>query len=436
MMGREDKGKMSSKRDRYWSVMLVGDHGRVIPFRHFKGLALAFCAAFLLILTAFIVIAFFYAKQIKTIAALESQIAEANLQNSKLRDEKDLYLTKLTLQENRQQDKPKAGAFPAPSKEKPEPPPVVGKVQKSPPAEPAAQQRPASKQAAVKKQVPKVKRKAEIRKFSVSYDRQREVLRAQFRIYNKSKPKKPLAGRSAVVFKHLDEPPMKWLPVPAVALSSGKPTGDKGQAFQIRNYLTMKFRAYRQKAPIQYNSVTAYVFSNDGQLLTSKDFAVNINVPPPVTKNPVKTPPRSAEAETPKLPEPALLQRTEGAFTKPVAPALPQPADGGPPATPSDSLDASTRDGRTATASEPFVQGDRNTDAADMSPHSEGRHADLPAVQESINGSQPKGPAASDRPSGSLRSENSPGDDAQKPPSTARDTNEAAPKPKIEGGTR
>ncbi|MGD8834506.1 MAG: hypothetical protein PVJ19_06180 [Desulfobacteraceae bacterium] len=291
MVSREDK----VKRDRYWSVMLVGDHGRVIPFRHFKGLAISICGAFILILIAFLVLAFFYTNQLKTIAALESQVAEAQLQNSKLRDEKDHYLTKLALHENQKAEKPeekKPDVSSKSTKLTPAPPPKVEEVPQPPPVEPVKKAKPAEKQ------TPKIKQMAEIRKFSVSYDPDSRVIKAQFRIYNRSEPKRPLSGKSSVVFKHLDEPPVKWLPIPAVSLNDGKPPGDKGQTFQIRNYLTMKFNSYRHKAPAQYNSVTAYVFSDDGQLLASKDFAVNIDVPPPVKRDPIKPTPKPAPTPT------------------------------------------------------------------------------------------------------------------------------------------
>jgi hypothetical protein len=60
----------------------------------------------------------------------------------------------------------------------------------------------------------------------------------------------------------------------------------------------LKFNSYRQKAPAQYNSVTAYVFSDDGQLLASKDFTVNIDVPPPVKRDPIKPTPELAPTPT------------------------------------------------------------------------------------------------------------------------------------------
>jgi hypothetical protein len=123
--------------------------------------------------------------------------------------------------------------------------------------------------------------KADIRRFAVTYDPDREVLKAQFRIYNTSKPKRPLAGRSVVAFKEMDTSPLKWFTVPRVPISEGKPDGAMGQAFKINNYRTMTFRAYQQKIPVTYDTASVFVFSADGKLITERDFAFHIDAKPP-----------------------------------------------------------------------------------------------------------------------------------------------------------
>ncbi len=404
MASREDK----VKRDRYWSVMLVGDHGRVIPFRHFKGLAIMTCGAFILLLIAFIVLAFFYANQMKTIATLESQIVKAQLQNSKMRDEKDHYLTKLALHESQNAEKPGGKKPDVSSKSTPAPPPMVEEVPEPPPVKPVKKAKPTQKQR------PKVKQMAEIRKFSVSYDQKREVLKAQFRIYNRSKPKKPLSGRSTVVFKHLDEPPLKWLPIPTVSLNDGKPPGNKGQTFQIRNYLTMKFRSYRRKPPIQYNSVTAYVYSDKGQLLASKDFAVNIDVPPPEKKDPIKPAPKLTPTPTPT--------ETPRAETPPQDPSRAQ----------DDKIQEDVMPPVPGSAEE-----NRDDGTPKASPKPEAVPNQIPPVDDNVK--VPGTPATelpADQPSGSTPPENAPRPGVQKDPLPTTQSPEEPPKPKTEGELR
>lgn len=294
-MGNEEKGKVRPKRDRYWSVMLVGDHGRVIPFRHFKTLAIGICLGFMLALIAVVVLVVLYTGQGNKLEQLNAQLEEALNQNSKLRDEKDLYLTQLMVKKNQSRDAANNSAVPEKAETKKD-----KKLEK--PAAPNPETKPAAVQKIKKeppeKQPPKVQWKADIRKIAVSYDPEREVLNAQFRIYNQSNPKKALSGRSVVVFKTMDDPPIKWFSVPRVQLSDGRPSGKRGQAFKINNYRTMQFRAYRQKAPIHYNMAAIFVFSGEGQLLASKDFAFTIDYTPPVKKVETKPEPSKATTET------------------------------------------------------------------------------------------------------------------------------------------
>lgn len=287
-MGKEDNGKTAQRKDRYWSVMLVGDRGRIIPFRHFKGIALTVCCVSVLLLVAFVIMSLLYLRQGQALADLESELKDAKVQIAKLRDEKDLYLTKLMLtqkQENPEPRQEKASGSLEPQASEPK----ESKPGSDAKAETKVEKKstvPAKKAETPPKPAlaPKVVWKADIRRFSVTYDAKLEVLKAQFRIYNTSKPKKRLSGRSVVVFKVQDDPPVKWLPVPRVQLRDGEPTGTRGQVFRVKNYLTMKFRAYRQKIPVAYNTATVFVFSEEGRILASKDFAFKIATLPPKKK--------------------------------------------------------------------------------------------------------------------------------------------------------
>ena len=366
--------------------MLVGDRGRVIPFRHFKAIALGVCCLSFLLLVAFVVISILYVGQGQKLARLEQKLKEAQLQSSKLRDEKDLYLTKLMLtqkQEKSATENPESAKAAKPAEagksaaSKPEPP--IGGIE-------PVDAPPVKKKSPAKPPAPKIKWNADIRRFSVSYDPKSEVLKAQFRIYNTSKPKKRLSGRSVVVFKAQDDPPGKWMPVPRVQLNSGEPTGTRGQVFRVRNYLTMKFRAYRQKTPIAFNSATVFVFSNEGRMLASKDFYFKVKTPPPPKKLPAPPPPKKQPAPSPPavqqtspVPTPAPTTGTSGVTPSPETTtptdqqSRPLPATGsepasdkapGTPRTPSDQTQPPVDD-KPSDAAEPPPSGASPSDASD-----------------------------------------------------------------------
>jgi hypothetical protein len=310
-----------ARKDRYWSVMLVGEHGRIVPLKWFKGFFITFVALLMLAIGAAALLGFFYKQQAVEIDRLQNELRLIKDQAAKLRDEKDLYLTQFVASQKNnppavlKKEQPEPNDIPAPPKtgqQKPAQPP-----RKAPPA-PAPKPKPATEA---------VQWKADIRRFAVTYDPDREVLKAQFRIYNTSKPKRPLAGRSVVAFKEMDTSPLKWFTVPRVPISEGKPDGAMGQAFKINNYRTMTFRAYQQKIPVTYDTASVFVFSADGKLITERDFAFHIDAKPPAVAPSAVQPPAAPPStiQAPAAP-PSPIQA-------PAAPPSPIQAPAAPPST-------------------------------------------------------------------------------------------------------
>lgn len=292
--------KKSAQRNNSWSIMLVGDNGRIIPFRRFKGMLIAAMAFMLIIIAVAVVLGVLYAAQAGKINGLTADLADVRDQAVKLRDENHLLKTQLEYQKllnkSPKKEAKKAPVPPAPEKK-------IAEAEKAPPAPAKPVEKLAPKIERPKAAAPKpIELGAEARRFKVTYQPNQQVLKAVFRIYNTSKPKKRLAGRIVVVFKNPDDPPIKWVTVPRVQLIDGMPSGQRGQTFQINNYRTVEFKAFRQKAPVRLNTASVYVFSKDGDMIYSKDFGFNIAYRPPA--KPKSTPP-AAPAKKPVAPPPA-----------------------------------------------------------------------------------------------------------------------------------
>lgn len=277
--------------------MLVGEHGRVIPFRRFKEVAIAIFAIALLSFAALVILGFFYLRQGRTIEALQSELADLRHYTSQLKDEKDVLNARLGIK--KAQMTPQLETSGNTEKVKPSVEPAAGPIKSEAKrattgamAAPKERREPEAEKP--KPQI--VKWRADIRQISVSYDRKRSILRARFRVYNTSAPKKKLAGRTVVVFKNKADPPIKWFAVPNVLLSDGQPNGKVGQAFNINNFITMRHHAYGMKAPEKYDAAAVFVFGVDGKLLASKESDFKIEPPPP--------PP-------PPKPEPVAIPRKE-----------------------------------------------------------------------------------------------------------------------------
>lgn len=344
---RHEQEDRPIKRDRYWSVMLVGDHGRIIPFRRFKGIAISVVGGLVLAVLVIIGLSIAYMLQASTIDKLKTAVEESTRQIAKLRDEKDLLVATLVVNNKtpikEKKSEPSTSDNPAEKEDKN----ITAKVAPKPEKQTAAaasKPSPEPKPAPEKKPAQPVHLNADIRRFNIEYRSQQNLLRCDFRIYNTSKPKSALVGRSVVVFKNMDEPPIKWLAVPRVQLADGVPDGKHGKSFKINNYRTMTFKAYGLKPPVRFNAASIYVYTSEGKLLLNREIPINIDVPSPPPRKPAPpkpttdrptaapgsqpqpamTPPKPAMPSS-TSPEPAPIKLEQGNPSESTAPKPAEP---------------------------------------------------------------------------------------------------------------
>jgi hypothetical protein len=297
--------------------MLVGDHGRVIPFRHFKALTVGVGIVLILSLCALILLGVLFTRQREQIGTLQKDLEQMRAQSTKFRDEKDLYMTQLKVLQMQTGALPQKPAEKTQTMAEDSPPPAESN--ESPAAEkasPKAQE--AKKEVPVQVAKPQVRWSADIRNFEVSYDNRQGVLTAKFRIYNTSRPKKRLSGRTVVVFKAIGDPPSHWAIVPAVPLHKETPVGKKGRFFRIRNYQTERFKTLRRKNSPKYDLAAVYIFSDrEGELISNKELPFNVDYSPPAPAKPVVAPPKPEPVRSTGPPQ---IQPAEDAAPKHGAP--------------------------------------------------------------------------------------------------------------------
>jgi len=279
-------GSRSKKkqRERYWSLMLVGDQGRIIPFKRFKGIAIGFIVILILALTALTVLSLLYWRQAETITGLQERLAQLKQQTDQLRDEKDVLLARLVIEEKIPvEETPSTKAVDEDEDDEQKDlsaGEIAGDRSQAENRSNSQNPEPIQQAAPNTETEPEVKLGARIERFEVTYHSNQSILQAQFRIYNDSQPKEPLSGRVVVVFKQEDDPPLKWITVPRVQMVHGVPDGRRGKIFRIRNYRTMTLKAYGLKPPIRYNVAGVYVYSAEGDLILNQEFGFAIEPPP------------------------------------------------------------------------------------------------------------------------------------------------------------
>ena len=320
--GNKKNGK-TKIGDRYWSVMLVGEHGQVVPFRRFKSLAVGVISALAVLLIVVAVLSILLFSRSSKIRALDTELKVSQQQLAELRDEKDLLLTQMVIKKKlNDSTMPKEDESAAAETE-----------QDQTTATPTLPESILKQTTAVKEETPEpsppepAKLSADARQIKVSYQSERQLLSLSFRIYNTSLPKVPLSGRSVVVFKKQDDPPIKWMAVPRVQLIDGKPSGKRGKAFKINNYRTLAFKAFKLKAPIRYNTATIFIYTADGELLMTKDHSFKVEAlpaPKPIVPKPKPKPKPIEKKLPPKVTPSAPVQGTPD--PTPIIPPAPDPS--------------------------------------------------------------------------------------------------------------
>jgi hypothetical protein len=263
---------------RPWTVLFIGDHGRVIPFTRVKTLAGLAAAAFGLSLAAVAVLAVVNFSLHRRTAELQQSLAASGRTISDLRHERDLLTAHVVLLEARMREisagfnpaKP-PGAAPAPGPDGGSRTPgsagegEAGLVLKAetdgalPAVEPPAG----------------VEEGISIDDFKLLGDAERKRLELSYRLVNTGPGQKPQAGSVVVVLKADELAPEKWLALPDVGVVRGRPANpQKGYAFSIRHSKRFEHTAPFPKEIPGYTHAVVYVFSKRGELMTAREYPV------------------------------------------------------------------------------------------------------------------------------------------------------------------
>ncbi len=325
-----------TRSERKWQLLMVANDGRIIPFKRIKGVALVLAALLILAVLACAVLAWQLTAERVRHGRTRDRLSNALQQAEHYKSEHELVAAELVLAEARME---KAGMpvshrelrFPSKSKtiegpsetEPPskEPPEDTGtlpaaasdktallEAQETP--EETVQPAPAvqtnasdssgddARTAPGQSETPVEKKVAapddpvvSLGDLTVKLDVARQILKARFRIKNNGPRSSPVAGRCVVVFKSERLKPAEWLALPPVTLTSGKPDGQRGQAFKIRRFKDMTAESAWQSDPTVFDTATVHVFDEKAQLLLVKDYPLDLPALPsaPAASPPVTT---------------------------------------------------------------------------------------------------------------------------------------------------
>jgi len=276
------------KPDNRWTLIFIGNHGRTITLKRFKGIVFLTCLVMGLSIAVIAGLLYFSLNIRQEKKQLESDLLDLKTQVKAIRHEKDVLMTKLVLAESRSISSPakkprqqSESAIPQQNtnyNEETKQSNQLAKIQEDAAlektAEPPAAENPSQSSLSVA-----------IENFEISARADENILNVQFKIKNTSPNSERVSGHTIVVLKGEALQQNKWLPIPAVSLSDGKPTGgQRGYTFGINYFKTMRFKANLPKSPEIYQSATVFIFSQNGDLLLEQDYPVNLSEAPPETE--------------------------------------------------------------------------------------------------------------------------------------------------------
>ena len=269
-----------AKQDRRWTLLFIGNHGKTITLKRFKGIVIL---AFAVLLSSIGISVGLFAWNLKIIMdnhGLKDELKSLNSRIDNLRHDKDILMTRLVVAESKVQQNSRASiATPVPDH---------SAGQDSDPAEEKDQKAPASLQKTEppsakqdRRQQPVETRETSDDGLSVSvedfevYNRFDENrLKVMFKVKNTSPNSQRVSGHAIVVMKGEQT---GFYPIPWMSLVDGRPTGKRrGQSFGINYFKTMRLSTRAPKFPEKFETATVFIFTREGQLLLEKEYPVKL----------------------------------------------------------------------------------------------------------------------------------------------------------------
>jgi len=275
------------RRFRRWNLLLIRNDGQTIPLGDLK-FSVAAVIAVLAVATMISITFFMRHKGVgQEYTTIQKVLRRSQNESSALRKEKEALMVRLVLAEAKQQEYKTStekklskdvfealslrGGSQANSDQKSA---LVSGDQKGQPAALKTESKPESKAESIDPVRPK---HVDIDEFTIAYDRDSGIVKAEFRIIKIDQKAKSVSGYAFVVLKPNDVPQNEWVAMPAGELVDGRPLQIKeGLSFSISRYKTMRFEKTIIGEFKRLKVATVFVFDKSGQILMEKDVSINM----------------------------------------------------------------------------------------------------------------------------------------------------------------
>lgn len=272
-----------SKKTRKWNLLIVGDHGKIIPVTRFKGLMVTSAIVLVAAVITAVFFYFIYMKSVKENKNLAVALDVSRQSLSAVRDEKDILMTRLVLAESRikeiqEKQAPKTTPATPPAKSGPDAAiqvvPVSEKI--ASPPEPVQEQKP-EPDTQTTPSAGKHPDGVAVEAFLVFHETDTNKLKVEFQIKNMTPGSEIVSGYAFVILKRNAADRTEGLVFPSVKMISGKPSLiNTGQYFSISRFKSMKFEKDNMANFSGLKSATVFIYATSGELLMDKTFPISV----------------------------------------------------------------------------------------------------------------------------------------------------------------
>ena len=268
------------KRFSGWTLLFVGENGKVVRFPYFKGLIFTWVISFFIFLVAAIFLSILYQEKTKENRALEDALQASRQRVKSLRHEKDILMAHVVVSETKSKRVPQKKEIPLKKVEK-SPEPLPKEEDTNEPEVVAAVASDASEETEPEPPTdtpelpdrPGPRSSVSVDDFFALLEPGSNTLRIKYKIRNINPESTPVAGRTFLVLKSKEVDSTNWLILPSVPMESGKPSKiKKGRSFSITRFKTIRFKAPYRAGPKPFSTATILVYTSTGELLLEKSF--------------------------------------------------------------------------------------------------------------------------------------------------------------------
>jgi len=281
------------KRKSHWTLLFVGDHGKVISLGKFKRVVIVSTVVVAVVVAITGWLYFLYRSNAQEKKRLQNVLEASRQKVTALRDEKDQMMVRLVLAES----KINAGQVGSKAEKIKAKPDVSQDLSASATTKPKAADQKVNQTAA---KLPVVKpvtvavaatatpdmpaesgqaeepQVVDVEKLMVLYETDTNRLRVSFNLRKTDPNTESVIGRAFVVLKHDKVDQKQWLTIPSVSLAAGKPSRVyRGQYFSIARFKPMKFER-KVNDPSRFQYVSVFIFTKDGKLLLEKELSIKV----------------------------------------------------------------------------------------------------------------------------------------------------------------